>query len=182
MIFCPNCGSENDDDSHYCKKCGRALDDAREAKMAMDPPTGNRVADAEGRLIADDGLPIGEDVDGVAGGERRIWTGRPSKLLSPIRAITRRYKLTNERLQIDSGFVSRRHEELDLYRVQDVEVRQGVLQRMLDKGDIWVFSSDRSDDFVKLANVSDPVRAKDLIRQASRLERQRRRVLLRDEV
>src|SRR6478735_3201442 len=103
MIFCPACGTENDDDSKYCKKCGRALDDARQAKVAMTRPTGNRVADAEGRLIGDDGLPIGEDVDGVPGGERKIWSGRPSKLLSPIRAITRRYKLTNERLQIDSG-------------------------------------------------------------------------------
>jgi len=182
MIFCPACGTENDDDSQFCKKCGRSLDDAKQARKATNPPTGNAVADSEGRVLADDGLPVGEDLDGVPGGERHIWSGRPSKLLSPIRAITRRYKLTNERLQIDSGFVGRQHQEIDLYRVQDVEVRQGVLQRSLDKGDIWVFSSDRSDDFIKLANVSDPMRAKDLIRHASRLERQRRRVLLRDEV
>ena len=72
MIFCPACGTENDDDSQFCKKCGRSLDDAKQARIAATPSTGNAIADSEGRLIADDGLPVGEDVDGVPGGERPV--------------------------------------------------------------------------------------------------------------
>src|SRR3546814_9050515 len=48
----------------------------------------------EGRLIGRDGLPVGEDLDGVPGGERIIWQGRPSKFWSPRLALTNRYKLT----------------------------------------------------------------------------------------
>jgi hypothetical protein len=49
-------------------------------------------------------------------------------------------------------------------------------------GDVWIFSSDTSDPVYRLKNVSDPIRVKDLLRQAGRVERQRRRVILRDEV
>ena len=37
MIFCPACGTENDDDSQFCKKCGRSLDDAKQARDGDDP-------------------------------------------------------------------------------------------------------------------------------------------------
>lgn len=182
MAYCPSCGTANDDNAKFCKQCGRAMDDVQEARQAMNPPTGAPMADKDGRLIADDGLPVGDDVDGVPGGERVIWKGRPQWFFSPISALTRRYKLTNERLQVDNGFISRRHEELDLFRVQDVEIKQGIIARMFDFGDVWIFSSDASTHHFRLRNVGDPVRVKDLVRSASRIERQRRRVILRDEV
>jgi hypothetical protein len=182
MAYCPNCGTANDENAKFCKQCGRPMDDVQQARQAMNPPTGAPMADREGRLIADDGLPVGNDVDGVPGGERVIWRGRPNWVFSPISALTRRYKLTNERLQVDNGFISRRHEELDLFRVQDVEIKQGIIARMFDFGDVWIFSSDQSTHHFRLRNVGDPVRVKDLVRAASRIERQRRRVILRDEV
>ena len=46
-------------------------------------------------------------------------------------ALTNRYKLTNQRLIMTYGFIGRRTEEIDLFRVNDVGVkqhRQGVLQ------------------------------------------------------
>jgi hypothetical protein len=182
MVFCPSCGTKNDDGTKFCKECGRSLSDVNEARQAMNPATGEAMVDGEGQMLGDDGLPIGRDVDGVPGGERLIWKGRPSKLFSPISALTHRYSLTNERLQIDTGFISRRHEELDLFRLQDVEMKQGLIARLVDMGDVWIFSSDTSDPVYRLKNVSDPIRVKDLLRQAGRVERQRRRVILRDEV
>jgi hypothetical protein len=182
MVYCPNCGTANEEGTKYCKQCGRELADVAQARQAMNPSTGTAMVDGEGRMIADDGLPVGQDLDGVPGGERMIWKGRPSKLFSPIKALTNRYHLTNERLQIDNGFISRHHEELDLFRVQDVEMKQGLIARLVDMGDVWVFSSDTSDPVYRLKNVGDPVRVKDLLRQAARIERQRRRVIMRDEV
>ena len=43
---------------------------------------------------------MGQDLDGEPGGERVLWTGRPSIPLSWLARITVRYKLTNERLII----------------------------------------------------------------------------------
>jgi hypothetical protein len=181
MAFCPDCGTENDDNARFCKTCGRQLTDVADARAVMDPPVGVAQTDEQGRMIADDGLPVGEDLDGEPGGERLLWRGRPSKVFSPIRALMNRYKVTNERLMIEHGFVSRRTEEVDLYRVHDVSVRQNIVERMFGFGDVAVETADATAPDVTLTNVVDPDRVKDLLRQAARSERQRRRVLVREE-
>jgi hypothetical protein len=182
MIYCPDCGTENDDNAGFCDNCGRRLGDVADAQAVMRPPIGVGGKESRGRRLADDGLPVGDDMDGEPGGERILWRGRPSKLLSPIKALTQRYKLTNERLMIDQGFVGRRTEEIDLYRVKDVSVKQNPLERVGGLGDIRIETSDATAPVTKLHNVSDPDRTKDLIREAARTERQRRRVMLRDDV
>ncbi len=182
MPFCPNCGTDNDDDARFCQSCGRALGDVAEATAVMEPPAGGNRADASGRMIADDGLPVGEDLDGEPGGERLLWKGRPNRIISPRVGLTNRYRLTNERLIIEQGFVGRRTEEIDLYRVNDVAVKQNPIERLTGLGDVHIITTDATGPDRRLLNVSNPDRVKDLIRQAARAERQRRRVLLRDEV
>ena len=181
MIYCPACGTQNEDDAKFCKSCGRGLADVASARASGQEPAGAYMDD-EGLLLAADGLPIGRDADGAPGGERMLWKGRPSFICSPIRAITLRYELTNERFKVDRGFISRHRQEIDLYRVEDVEVTQGPIQRMLDLGQINLFSSDASTPVYKLHDVPHPESVKDMIRKGSRIERQRRRVILRDEV
>ena len=193
MQHCPACGRENDDDARFCQNCGRALlagdaspagatEELRDPAPAR-PTIGSRgPTDDMGRIIADDGLPVGEDLDGEPGGERRLWRGRPSKLFSPIRSLLIRYQLSNERLIVEHGFIGRRTEEIDLYRVNDVGVEQNVLERIVGIGDVRIETTDATSPTHQLLNVPDPDRVKDLIRAAARSERQRRRVLLRDEV
>jgi len=180
MIHCPECGTENDAHARFCDKCGHHLEEMTRATETR--PVAGGVQDASGQMVADDGLPLGEDLDGAPGGERILWRGRPSPFLSPQKALMNRYKLTNERMMVDHGFIGRRTEEVDLYRVNDVAVKQNALERMFGIGDIKIFTSDASAPEKNLFNVSDPDRVKDLIRGAARIERQRRRVLLRDEV
>jgi hypothetical protein len=182
VIYCPDCGTENDEDAAFCDNCGRRLTDVAEAQAIMNPSPGITGKDAQGRRIADEGLPVGEDLDGEPGGERILWRGRPSKLFSPAKALTIRYKLTNERLIVEQGFIGRRTEEIDLYRVNDVAVKQNPGERVGGFGDVTVETSDATAPVKILHNIADPGRVKDLIREAARAERQRRRVLLRDEV
>ena len=182
QIFCPDCGARNDAEARFCDNCGRRLDDVREAQAAAAPVMAGDQKDQQGRLIADDGLPVGEDLDGLPGGERVIWQGRPSKLWSPRMALTNRYKLTNQRLIMTYGFIGRRTEEIDLFRVNDVGVKQHPLERITAIGDVFLASADQSTPVRYLHNVTQPDRVKDLIREASRQERQRRRVLLREDV
>jgi hypothetical protein len=182
QIFCPDCGAKNDVEARFCDNCGRRLDDVREAQEAVAPVMAGDQKDSAGRLIADDGLPLGEDIDGLPGGERVIWQGRPSKLWSPRLALTNRYKLTNQRLIMTFGFVGRRTEEIDLFRVNDVGIKQHPFERITGIGDVYLASADTSSPTRYLHNVLQPERVKDLIREASRQERQRRRVLLREDV
>lgn len=181
QVFCPDCGAKNDIDAKFCDNCGRSLTDVREAVQASSTVTVGDEKDAEGRLLADDRRPIGDDPVEYPGGERVLWQGRPSKLWSPRMALTQRYKLTSQRLIMTFGFIGRRTEEIDLYRVHDVGVKQHPLERITRMGDVYIASADSSSPVKYLHNVETPDRVKDLIREAARVERQRRRVLLREE-
>jgi hypothetical protein len=179
VIFCPDCGTQNDPGAHFCKSCGRSLADVATATTAPEAaPSGA----ARGPMLADDGLPVGQDLDGEPGGERVLWTDRPRIPLSWVGRVTTRYKLTNERLIITRGFVSKRIEELELYRVNDVSMKQSIMERMFGLGDIRLETTDATTPEPQIQDIKNPERVKDLVRQAARAERQRRRVLYRDEV
>jgi hypothetical protein len=194
MITCPDCGTANDDSARFCDNCGRRLDDLKAeaetpAPMMSDREPGARTTTAAreaapvtaGTAVADDGLPVGRDLDGIPGGERVIWEGRPSRLWSPRMALMNRYKLTNQRLIMEFGFIGKTTEEIELYRVTDVGVKQHPLERIVQMGDIYIASGDTSTPTKYLHNIAEPNRIKDLIREATRQERDRRRVMLRED-
>jgi hypothetical protein len=197
MITCPDCGTKNDETARFCDNCGRRLDDLQPDPAPAaenDAPQSARELNARqttaefegaptpaGTPLADDGLPVGTDLDGVPGGERVIWEGRPSRLWSPRMALMNRYKLTNQRLIMEFGFVGKTTEEIELYRVMDVGVTQHPLERMVKIGDVYIASGDASTPTKYLHNVPDPNRVKDLLREATRQERDRRRVMLRED-
>jgi hypothetical protein len=56
------------------------------------------------------------------------------------------------------------------------------MERLLRMGDIGIETTDATASDVILKDVKDPNRVKDLVWQAARIERQRRRVLLREDV
>lgn len=181
-MFCPECGTQNDDGAKFCKSCGRQLSDVADAQNVMAPPPGGIAADAQGRIIADDGSAIGRDLDGEPGGERLLWEGRPAFLTGPIAWLTIRYRVTNERIVQERGFISKGTEMVELYRTNDIRVDRGVLQRILGVGHVTVVSSDPSHPQFKFKDIGDPQRVSDLIRQAARAEEIRRRVYRREDV
>lgn len=83
------------------------------------------------------------------------------------------YRLTTQRLFIRRGWLAKHVNELELYRVKDVVVDQGVLQRMLGYGSITVLADDNTTPEVHLDRVSSPTKVKELIRTHYRAARQR---------
>jgi membrane protein YdbS with pleckstrin-like domain len=63
--------------------------------------------------------------------------------------------------------------ELELYRVKDVVVDQGGLQRLLGYGTITVLTVDETTPEVDLVGVSRPTTVKEMIRTQYRAARQR---------
>ncbi|GIW04060.1 MAG: hypothetical protein KatS3mg059_0680 [Thermomicrobiales bacterium] len=181
MIRCPDCSTENPDDARFCINCGR---DLRSAAATLETPAQSSQAPGKpvGEVLADDGLPVGEDVDGTPGGERILWEGRPGWPLAWWSAITNRYRVTTERLIQERGFIRKTTEQIDLYRIEDVDMRQGLIERLLGMGDIGLSTADATAPRIELHDVRDPNRIKDLIWKAARIERQRRRVLIREEL
>lgn len=83
------------------------------------------------------------------------------------------YVITNERLHVRRGLVSRQIQETRLARVQDVTVSQGVWERMLGigKADFDTASGDDGKDFV-FAGIEHPDRVRAAVDSAHRMAQQ----------
>jgi uncharacterized membrane protein YdbT with pleckstrin-like domain len=79
-------------------------------------------------------------------------------LIGWIRRIGTRYAITNERLTIQRGILSRHRQETRLTRVQNVNTDQTVLQRMLGVGvvDFDTAGTDAPDSEFAFWGVADP--------------------------
>jgi uncharacterized membrane protein YdbT with pleckstrin-like domain len=77
-------------------------------------------------------------------------------LVGFVKRIATNYTITNRRLHIKRGIVSRDIQETRLERVQNVNYQQSVLQRMLQIGDVD-FDTAAGDDYNFIfAGVADP--------------------------
>ena len=84
-----------------------------------------------------------------------------------------RYRLTNHRLFTQRGLLSRVHDEIELIRVDDVSVRQNLVQRLFGVGTVTVLSTDASNPRLEIAGVLRPLELKELIRAQVRARRAR---------
>lgn len=76
---------------------------------------------------------------------------------------TLRYTLTDAKIEIDEGFVSRTTRNIPLSKVQDVTVKSTVLQRLLRFGDVMVDNSGAEGGVTVFRNIPDPRRHADLL-------------------
>lgn len=83
------------------------------------------------------------------------------------------YRLTSERLFVQRGWLARHVDELELYRVKDVVVDQGMVQRVLGYGTVTVLSDDDTTAKMRLVRISKPTSIKEMIRTHYRAARQR---------
>lgn len=99
--------------------------------------------------------PEGEEAD-----EKTLWKGRP------FLSLVETYVLTNERIKIVRGLLSRDIENFELIRVQDIDISQGVSERLFGVGDITLRGQDSSKPTIVLRNVSNPEEVYETIRKA----------------
>lgn len=145
--FCANCGNTLSG-AKYCPECGAA---------AMNAVTSPKA-----------GSGIYEEVDEV-----ELWRGAPDALLSPVAGRTTAYVLTNERIKVDSGLVGRRAEQIELFRVKDVVVGKGLVQRSRGRGDLKIVSTDPSTPALYFQSIERPDEVAERIRKAARDARRR---------
>jgi hypothetical protein len=89
-----------------------------------------------------------------------LWKGRP------FLSLVENYVLTSERLKIVKGLLSRDIENFELIRVQDIDISQGVSERIFGVGDITLRGQDASKPTIVLRNVSNPEEVYETIRKA----------------
>jgi membrane protein YdbS with pleckstrin-like domain/DNA-directed RNA polymerase subunit RPC12/RpoP len=86
------------------------------------------------------------------------------------------YRLSTQRMFLIRGLISRKIEELELFRVRDIQVVQSFWQRILKFGRMTVFSTDASAPKFEMQGVASPLKVKDAIRVHFRTARLRERV------
>ncbi len=77
-------------------------------------------------------------------------------LIGFIKRVTTHYTITNKRLRIQRGIISREIQETRLERVQNVNFTQGVFQRMLQIGDVDFDTAGGDDYNFVFAGVAQP--------------------------
>lgn len=92
--------------------------------------------------------------------ERLLWEGRP------FLSIVEWYAITSERLKLVRGLLSRDVENFELIRIQDIDFKQGVSDRIFGLGDITIRGHDASEPEIVLRNIAKPEEVYEIIRKA----------------
>lgn len=90
-----------------------------------------------------------------------LWSDRRRRLGMPL-SFTR-YRLTEDRLFCETGFLNIREEEILLYRIRDLELKLTLGQRLFGVGSIYVHSSDKTQPNLELKNIKNPREVKELL-------------------
>jgi membrane protein YdbS with pleckstrin-like domain len=77
------------------------------------------------------------------------------------------YKVTNQRIVIETGVLSKSLEEIDMRSVDDIEFRQTFLERIFHIGEVFVVSTDKVAPKRALHGIHDPRQTRELIRAAA---------------
>jgi len=75
-----------------------------------------------------------------------------------------RYRISNQRILLESGVLSKRIDEVDMRTIEDIEFQQGVLERMLGIGEIAIIAADKRMGRFRLLGVENPRDVRELIR------------------
>ena len=82
-----------------------------------------------------------------------------------------KYRLSTERFFVVTGIISRTVDELELIRVNDVIMRQGVWDRIMGIGTVTIISNDETTPEVSLKGIGGPEFVKEQVRGAASKKR-----------
>ena len=103
-----------------------------------------------------------------------LWKDRKRHLGMPL-SFTR-YRLSEDRLFCETGFLNIKSDEVLLYRVRDLQLNMSLGQRIFGVGTVCVVSSDKSIPHLDLKNVKHPRQVKELIHQYVEQAKDKRRM------
>jgi hypothetical protein len=126
-----------------------------------------------------DDKPTKEKELGVSDSET-LWEGESKDLTSVAtggRVVKKRYKITREFIFEDAGLIGSKEEQIPLWAVRDVDVKQSMLQKTRNVGDVSIRVE--TNDYtgkkaIVLESIETPKDVRNLINEHSRLARELR--------
>src|SRR5688572_7533107 len=97
------------------------------------------------------------------------------------RSLAIHYRITSRRIVVETGVLSKRMEQIDLYRVNDYTVDRPFLQRLLGTGNLHLKTFDKTTPEVRISEIkTDVVTLYERLRQATEKDRAARGVRMVD--
>ncbi|MDY2735929.1 PH domain-containing protein [Intestinibacter sp.] len=112
--------------------------------------------------------------------EKELWSDRKRVLFFGLPLSFTTYRLTSNRLFINSGLLTQTQDEVRLYRITDVSLSRTLIQRIFGLSTIHCNSSDKTLGNFDIVNVKDGESVKELLSQSVEEERMARRVYTRE--
>ncbi len=202
-MICNKCGVDTPEKAAFCPQCGEQLGrpggatESRPAKAAQIEPAGRRLADVpEEELWTGAYSPkamtsafVGAALLTIAGMVIASFVGPAGWAAVGIGAIvifgylvlsmfyqrlSVHYRLTTHRLVIQRGILSKTDDRILLVDINDITVRQGLIDRMLAIGTVILNTSDDTSPVLTMRGIENPRQVGDMIDEARRAERSRR--------
>jgi uncharacterized membrane protein YdbT with pleckstrin-like domain len=139
--------------------------------------------------------PIEGLMPGSSGGEELLYSGNPavirsvgglllavltlgiSVLVTLIRSRSTHYRITTQRVVIETGLFSKRLEQIDLYRVVDYVVERPFAQRLMGTGNIVLEAMDKTTPEIRIDGIkTDVVALYERLRYCTEQEKKKRGV------
>lgn len=198
-MFCTICGAKNSDEAVYCQKCGKLLEAEEETRIARPARREkDETADVEKQIFSISPtlmfVKIGYVLAVFGALLLAAFLASISRYfqieISPLYSVffglsmllipafyhlkrkTVRYTLTDAKIEIDEGLISKTTRNLPLRSVQDVTVAATVPQRILGFGNLIIDNASESGGKVVLKNIDQPKKhAEILLKQMRRLNK-----------
>lgn len=108
-----------------------------------------------------------------------VWKDRKRTILGlPLSFTT--YRLTEEKLTIETGFLSKREEEIRLYRIMDLTLVRPLCERLFGVGTIHLCTADKTTPEIDIKKIKHPTEVKNMLSDMIEAERDKKRVSARE--
>jgi uncharacterized membrane protein YdbT with pleckstrin-like domain len=144
------------------------------AKAMAGPAIGLGILSVLGIVIGSFVPPLGWAVAGIAA----LLAWAILALVVVYRRMTVNYRLTTFRLFHESGLLARTRDRIEVIDINDVNLSQGILERMFNVGTVHIDSSDKSHPHFEMIGIENVRAVADLVDNTRRAERQRRAVFM----
>ena len=110
-----------------------------------------------------------------------VWKDRKRTVFGLPLSFTR-YRLTENKLILDIGFLKRSEDEIRLYRITDITLIRSFRERIWGLGTIHCCSGDKTSPEFNISHIKNPRSVKEMLSEMVEDERQAHRVGVREVV
>ena len=112
--------------------------------------------------------------------EKELWSDCKRVVFFGLPLSFTKYRLTTNRLFVNTGFLTQREDEVRLDRITDVSLSRTLMQRVFGLSTIHCNSSDKTLGNFDIINIKDGEEVKEILSQSVERERIARRVSTRE--